>query len=288
VKFFNLVFILPVVVALGVLAGPAITQSTVSAEYNTNRPGSDYLQFERSGDDPTPCSNACAADLRCRAFTYVVRGVQGPNARCWLKSAVPAAASHNCCVSGVKTAAQPTEGFVGWYKGMDLYEAGDYRSVALAAPDPNACLVECGRDARCRSVSYTGPGAYGLPRAVCWLKAGPGRLGPNVLAMSAIKGASNPPPPPPPPPPPSQGLTGDWGAYTIVHSADNTFTWTLGSPPHELGRGAFIGPDRVRATWGAYPSGTGYGPLEGKVLSQGGVMYGIDWENGVRFRRPGY
>jgi len=51
----------------------------------------------------TECQQACNADVRCQAYTYVRAGVQGPQARCWLKSAVPPGRPDNCCVSGIKT-----------------------------------------------------------------------------------------------------------------------------------------------------------------------------------------
>lgn len=40
---------------------------------------------------------------QCVAWTYVNPGVQGPQARCWLKSAVPAPRPSTCCVSGIKS-----------------------------------------------------------------------------------------------------------------------------------------------------------------------------------------
>jgi hypothetical protein len=41
----------------------------------------------------------------CRAWTFVKPGVQGPQARCWLKHQAPEARPHPCCISGVKPAA---------------------------------------------------------------------------------------------------------------------------------------------------------------------------------------
>src|SRR5262245_51200379 len=75
-----------------------------SSENDTDRPGlgSDYSNFDLSEASPLPCQLACLNDARCRAFTYVKPGVQGPNARCWLKSSVPAARPSTCCISGVK------------------------------------------------------------------------------------------------------------------------------------------------------------------------------------------
>jgi hypothetical protein len=71
-------------------------------EMGTDRPGNDYRNFDLAKPEPDLCLEACQKDTRCKAFTYVEPGVQGPNARCWLKDAVPPAKLSPCCVSGVK------------------------------------------------------------------------------------------------------------------------------------------------------------------------------------------
>lgn len=77
---------------------------SLSIEYDTDRPGMDYNSFDLSGANPSLCEQACNADPNCRAFTYVKPGVQGTNARCWLKNGIPAATPAACCDSGVKGA----------------------------------------------------------------------------------------------------------------------------------------------------------------------------------------
>lgn len=72
-------------------------------EKGFDRPGSDYKNFPLDGG-PERCQQACAEDPNCKAFTWVRPGVQGPQARCWLKGGVPSAVSNANCVSGVKTA----------------------------------------------------------------------------------------------------------------------------------------------------------------------------------------
>jgi len=72
-------------------------------EVNVNRLGSDYKVFDLTAADPELCRDACDQDARCKAFTYVKPGLQGPLAKCWLKD--PAAAprsNEGCCVSGLK------------------------------------------------------------------------------------------------------------------------------------------------------------------------------------------
>lgn len=76
-------------------------------EYGVDRPGRDYRSFNLSTPNPALCENQCAAEGQCVAWTYVNPGIQGAQARCWLKSSVPPPVQNNCCASGVKQAAAP-------------------------------------------------------------------------------------------------------------------------------------------------------------------------------------
>lgn len=78
-----------------------VKQVTSNIEYGTDRPGMDYKKFNIA-DNPDVCRDHCLAEVNCKAWTYVRPGHQGPSARCWLKSGVPAAKNAPCCVSGVK------------------------------------------------------------------------------------------------------------------------------------------------------------------------------------------
>jgi len=69
---------------------------------DTDRPGNNYRNFDLPQPDPNLCLEACQKDPRCKAFTYVKPGVQGPKARCWLKDAVSPEKPSGCCISGVK------------------------------------------------------------------------------------------------------------------------------------------------------------------------------------------
>jgi PAN domain len=71
-------------------------------EPRTDRPGEDYRSFDLPAPRPELCRDACWNEPRCRAFTYVRPGVQGPSARCWLKHTVAPARPNDCCLSGVK------------------------------------------------------------------------------------------------------------------------------------------------------------------------------------------
>jgi len=79
-------------------------RASVSVETGVDRPGQDYRSFDLApsiaGFDP--CKSACESDANCKAWTFVKPGVQGPKARCWLKSGTPPPRPNGCCVSGVK------------------------------------------------------------------------------------------------------------------------------------------------------------------------------------------
>ncbi len=76
-------------------------------EDGTNRPGQDFRNFDLPRAEPTLCSEACAAEPLCKAFTFVKAGIQGQNARCWLKSSAPQPVNDACCISGVRGASKP-------------------------------------------------------------------------------------------------------------------------------------------------------------------------------------
>jgi hypothetical protein len=71
-------------------------------EEDTDRPGHDYRNFDLPHPEPPLCLIECQNDPRCKAFTYVRPGFQGPKARCWLKGVAPPAKASSCCISGVK------------------------------------------------------------------------------------------------------------------------------------------------------------------------------------------
>ena len=73
-----------------------------SVELSTDRPGLDYTSFDLPSADYRHCEAACANDGRCKAWTYVQPGAQGPSARCWLKHSIPGAVGSDHCISGVK------------------------------------------------------------------------------------------------------------------------------------------------------------------------------------------
>jgi len=72
-------------------------------ETDVNRLGNDYKVIDLPSADPDLCRAACDDDQKCKSFTFVKPGLQGPTARCWLKDQIAAARlNEGCCVSGVK------------------------------------------------------------------------------------------------------------------------------------------------------------------------------------------
>ena len=151
-------------------------------EYDTDRPGMDYKNFDLPSPDPVRCANACTTDSQCKAFTYVKPGIQGPNARCWLKSGVPASKQSTCCISGIradKSAITPVPMQLGLKvitpeKGLeaDTDRPGmDYHNFDLSEPQPELCREACMQEIQCKAFTYVKPGVQG-PGARCWLKSG--------------------------------------------------------------------------------------------------------------------
>ncbi len=64
--------------------------------------GADYSSFWVESPEPKLCQNACRSEAKCAAWTYVQPGVQGKQARCWLKTRVPQQFQNQCCTSGVE------------------------------------------------------------------------------------------------------------------------------------------------------------------------------------------
>src|SRR5262245_31326996 len=75
-------------------------QSSLDMEFYIDRPGLDYRNFALPDARPDLCQQACGNETQCKAYTYVKPGLQGPQARCWLKSGVPNPVPNACCVSG--------------------------------------------------------------------------------------------------------------------------------------------------------------------------------------------
>jgi hypothetical protein len=92
---------LTLLVLVSALPDHAAAQSKFfTFERNTDRPGSDFSNTASPG--AVECSFACQMSNRCRAWTFVRPGLQGPSGRCFFKDPAPPARSSNCCTSGVR------------------------------------------------------------------------------------------------------------------------------------------------------------------------------------------
>ena len=67
-------------------AAPPPGWSGTTWEPDIDRAGSDYTSFDLQAPRPELCRDRCLGEPQCRAFTYVNPGVQGQQARCWLKN----------------------------------------------------------------------------------------------------------------------------------------------------------------------------------------------------------
>ncbi len=77
-----------------------ISKRDVRAEDHTDRPGSDYKNFDT--DSWKTCETACANEQTCAAWAYGRPGYQGPRGHCWLKTSVPHPVENPKTISGVK------------------------------------------------------------------------------------------------------------------------------------------------------------------------------------------
>jgi len=81
---------------------PALTPRPAPMLDGINLRGADYTSFSIEATAPSLCQQACRADAKCAAWTYVQAGLQGERARCWLKNRVPPQLQSSCCISGIE------------------------------------------------------------------------------------------------------------------------------------------------------------------------------------------
>ena len=87
----------------GVKGAGVLEQHTSGAiEFSIDRTGGDYKNIDVQTDATgSVCGQACEAEQRCRAWTYVRPGYLSASARCFLKERLTAPRRKPCCVSGV-------------------------------------------------------------------------------------------------------------------------------------------------------------------------------------------
>jgi hypothetical protein len=83
-------------------SGASAAQLIAKARKGYDRPGSDYRNFQMNTPSYQTCASKCAGEAKCKAWTFVKPGVQGPKAKCYLKSRAPKPVKNACCTSGAK------------------------------------------------------------------------------------------------------------------------------------------------------------------------------------------
>lgn len=144
-------------------ARPGPTEEA-SVEWDTNRRGQDYRDFRMVEPLPGLCRQRCNEEPQCRAWTFVKPGLQGPMARCWLKSAIPQKTRDTCCVSGVKSTTSATEVPAAGTKtfinpAIDGYRVDWCESIGQRCGEPAA-------SAFCRLQGYSGSVSHEVARHI--------------------------------------------------------------------------------------------------------------------------
>lgn len=161
----------------GILIGPG--------QVGMDRPGMDFASFNLPIANAALCQQQCADNATCRAWTYVNPGVQGPQARCWLKSGPPVPVSNTCCTSGIKVDVHPANETAAEGEADRL--GSDFATFVLPTADYHLCQGECALNATCRAWAYVEPGTTQGPQPHCWLKNAAPAAVTNAAVISGAK-----------------------------------------------------------------------------------------------------
>ncbi|UPJ54576.1 PAN domain-containing protein [Bradyrhizobium sp. 200] len=86
----------------GVRGAGVVERRNDAIETSIDRFGGDYKSFDlKSGDGDDACKAACAADNKCRAWTYARPGYAGKEAHCFLKKDIKPPRRKAGFISGV-------------------------------------------------------------------------------------------------------------------------------------------------------------------------------------------
>lgn len=84
------------------VASFAISGVKQGRDFGMNRAGADFQIFSPATPEPSQCQAACARTAECQSYAYVPPGIEGPSARCRLKSEVAAATPSQPIIAGIK------------------------------------------------------------------------------------------------------------------------------------------------------------------------------------------
>ncbi len=144
------------------LAAMLLVQLPSQAVDGFNMPGSDYANF--NADSAFVCRNTCGGDSRCKGWTWVKPGVQGPIGHCWLKHTLPKLVKDNCCNSGSRENISPRD-----LKAEDHTDRPGLDYNNFETDSWTSCEKTCAGDQQCMAWSYARRGVQG-PKGRCWLK----------------------------------------------------------------------------------------------------------------------
>ena len=87
----------------GVRGAGVIEPAHGTTEYSIDRLGGDlrFFDLKEPDADGSACRDACEADNKCRAWTYVRPGYISAAPRCYLKAKITRPRHKPCCISGV-------------------------------------------------------------------------------------------------------------------------------------------------------------------------------------------
>ena len=156
------------------------SQLPAGMEQYTDRPGSDWKSFDLKVPRPELCRAACDSASECKAYTFVGPGPREPIARCFLKSAVPAATQNICCVSGVKPPLP-----AGMEENTDR-PGSELKSFDLPEPRAELCRAACEEEPACKAFTYMRPDVQST-RARCFLKSAVPASRPNSCCASGVR-----------------------------------------------------------------------------------------------------
>jgi PAN domain len=181
----------------------AFAQDFGPLEDNVTFQGATTLRYF-STTDLGQCANACAADLRCKAYTYVKQGAYESNrntAVCYLSSGFSQKISHPCCMSAVRLSPALGSGATGpggnarcnnpngsdgctfsTATNLDYFRAASF----------SACQASCAQDNRCIAWSWVKPGGFnaGDP-PVCYRLAAASNIVPSKCCVAGWKSNSS-------------------------------------------------------------------------------------------------
>lgn len=167
-------------------------QASFSVEYDVDRGGSDYRQFDLAVANHQLCRDECARDGNCKAYTYS-KPYNGAPAKCWLKNAVPNPVPYrSCCISGVKNST---------FIGNDRMGAREDNTSLTGTnlsyyhrPAFETCQSDCLNNASCKGFTWIHPGTYNAnDPAMCYLLSAVTGRSSARGHYSGVKGASSGP-----------------------------------------------------------------------------------------------